>query len=55
MEFKVLPVRFDLKTYEKVHNIAHAHGINKSDIIRHAVDDYLNNPKKLLTKRDIAV
>lgn len=54
-DYTVLPIRFDNKMYNEMRNIAHVNKINMSDIVRHGVDLFLQEQKKLLTKRDITI
>jgi len=54
-DFTVLPVRFDNKMYNEMRDIAHVNKISMADIVRHGVDLFLKEQKKILTKRDIAI
>lgn len=54
-DFKLVPVRFDMKMYNEMRDLAHVNKISMADIVRAGVDMVLQNSKKVLTKRDIAI
>jgi len=54
-DYTVLPIRFDNKMYNEMRDIAHVNKISMSDIVRHGVDLFFREQKKILTKRDIAI
>jgi len=56
MYYKVVPFRFDIKTYNKMRDLAHENEITMADIVRYGVDLVLEKGKqKRLTKRDIGI
>lgn len=54
-EYKVLPIRFEMKTYKMLRKLAYLNETDMAKLVRALVEEKIKESKKVLTNSDIAI
>jgi hypothetical protein len=55
MDHKIVPIRFDMKMYNEIRDIAHINKVSMATLVRSGIEMLLESQRKILTKRDIEI
>lgn len=55
MDHQVLPVRFDMKMYNEIRDLAHVNKVSMATLVRSGIELLLESQRKILTKNNIAI